>query len=45
MVKNATLARLSTADAVTGLRTRRYVRELLSIEILRLAATARRWLS
>ena len=35
MVKNATLARLSTVDALTGLRTRRYVTELLSIEFLR----------
>ena len=35
MVKNATLARLSTVDALTGLRTRRYVKELLSIEFLR----------
>jgi diguanylate cyclase (GGDEF)-like protein len=35
MVKNATLARLSTIDALTGLRTRRYVTELLSIEFLR----------
>jgi diguanylate cyclase (GGDEF)-like protein len=35
MVKNATLARLSTVDVLTGLRTRRYVSELLSIEFLR----------
>ena len=35
MVKNATLARLSTVDVLTGLRTRRYVNELLSIEFLR----------
>lgn len=35
MVKNATLARLSTVDALTGLRSRRYVKELLSIEFLR----------
>jgi two-component system cell cycle response regulator len=35
MVKNATLARLSTVDALTGLRTRLYVKELLSIEFLR----------
>jgi diguanylate cyclase (GGDEF)-like protein len=35
MVKNATLARLSTVDVLTGLRTRRYVKELLSIEFLR----------
>ena len=35
MVKNATLARLSTVDVLTGLRTRRYASELLSIEFLR----------
>lgn len=35
MVKNETLARLSTSDLVTGLRTRRYVSEVLSIEFLR----------
>ncbi|MFT5442028.1 MAG: two-component system cell cycle response regulator [Myxococcota bacterium] len=35
MVKNETLARLSTSDPVTGLRTRRYVSEVLSIEFLR----------
>lgn len=35
MVKNATLARLSTVDALTGLRTRRYVMECLAIEFLR----------
>ncbi|MGH0035370.1 MAG: diguanylate cyclase [Myxococcota bacterium] len=34
-IKNETLARLSTTDAVTGLRTRRYVSEVLSIEFLR----------
>jgi diguanylate cyclase (GGDEF)-like protein len=33
--KNATLARISTTDLVTGLRTRRYVGELLAIEVLR----------
>ena len=33
--KNATLARLSTTDSVTGLRSRRYVGELLAIEVLR----------
>jgi len=33
--KNAMLERISTTDAVTGLRTRRYVSELLSIEVLR----------
>jgi diguanylate cyclase (GGDEF)-like protein len=33
--KNATLARLSTTDAVTELRSRRYVGELLAIEVLR----------
>jgi diguanylate cyclase (GGDEF)-like protein len=33
--KNAMLERVSTTDAVTGLRTRRYVGELLSIEVLR----------
>ncbi len=35
MVKNATLAKLSTSDSVTGLRTRRYVSEVLAIEFLR----------
>jgi diguanylate cyclase (GGDEF)-like protein len=35
MVKNATLARLSTVDALSGLRTRRYAKELLTIEFLR----------
>ena len=35
MVKNATLAKLSTVDALTCLRTRRYARELLSFEFLR----------
>lgn len=34
-VKNETLGRLSITDAVTGLRTRRYVNEFLSIEYLR----------
>jgi two-component system cell cycle response regulator len=34
-VKNETLVRLSTRDPVTGLRTRRYVSEVLSIEFLR----------
>ena len=33
--KNASLARLSTVDALTGLRTRRYVHDLLSVEFLR----------
>lgn len=33
--KNATLARLSTVDALTGLRSRRYVHDLLSVEFLR----------
>jgi len=35
LVKNETLARLSTIDGLTGLRTRRYVTEVLSIEFLR----------
>jgi diguanylate cyclase (GGDEF)-like protein len=35
LVKNATLARLSTVDALTGVRTRRYLNELLTIEFLR----------
>jgi diguanylate cyclase (GGDEF)-like protein len=35
MVKNATLARLSTVDALTGLRSRRYAMEFLSVEFLR----------
>ncbi len=34
-VKNESLARLSTTDALTGLRTRRYTQEVLSIEFLR----------
>ncbi len=34
-VKNETLARLSTTDGLTGLRTRRYAQEVLSIEFLR----------
>jgi diguanylate cyclase (GGDEF)-like protein len=34
-VKNETLARLSTTDGLTGLRTRRYTNEVLSIEFLR----------
>lgn len=34
-VKNTSLARLSTIDELTGLRTRRYVCDLLSVEILR----------
>jgi diguanylate cyclase (GGDEF)-like protein len=33
--KNATLARLTTVDALTNLRTRRYVMDCLSIEFLR----------
>jgi diguanylate cyclase (GGDEF)-like protein len=33
--KNAMLERVSTTDAVTGLRTRRFVGELLAIEVLR----------
>jgi diguanylate cyclase (GGDEF)-like protein len=33
--KNASLARLSTVDVLTGLRTRRYVHDLLSVEFLR----------
>ncbi len=33
--KNAMLERISTTDAVTGMRTRRYVGELLAIEVLR----------
>ena len=35
LVKNATLARLSTVDELTGLRSRRYVSEVLSIEFQR----------
>jgi two-component system cell cycle response regulator len=34
-LKTETMARLSTTDAVTGLRTRRYASEALSIEFLR----------
>ncbi len=34
-LKNETLARLSTTDALTGLRTRRYSDDLLAIEFLR----------
>ncbi|MEM9177312.1 MAG: diguanylate cyclase [Myxococcota bacterium] len=34
-VKNETLGRLSTVDGLTGLRTRRYVDDVLSIEFLR----------
>jgi two-component system, cell cycle response regulator len=34
-VKNETLGRLSTLDGLTGLRTRRYVDDVLSIEFLR----------
>jgi two-component system cell cycle response regulator len=33
--KNAMLERVSTTDAVTGMRTRRYVGEVLAIEVLR----------
>jgi two-component system, cell cycle response regulator len=33
--KNAMLERISTTDTVTGMRTRRYVGELLAIEVLR----------
>jgi two-component system cell cycle response regulator len=35
LLKNATLERLSTIDVLTGLRTRRYVNEVLAIEFLR----------
>ena len=35
LVKNKTLGRISTSDPVTGLRTRRYISEFLSIEFLR----------
>ena len=35
MLKNATLERLSTIDGLTGLRTRRYVDEVLNIEVQR----------
>jgi len=35
MEKNDALARMSSTDALTGLRTRRYVSELLSVEFLR----------
>ena len=34
-LKNETLAKLSTTDSVTGLRTRRYVSEALAVEFLR----------
>jgi len=34
-LKNETLAKLSTTDSVTGLRTRRYVSETLAVEFLR----------
>ncbi len=33
--KNAELSRLTSVDALTGLRTRRYVQELLAVEVLR----------
>jgi diguanylate cyclase (GGDEF)-like protein len=35
LVKNATLARLTTVDQLTGLRSRRYVSEVLAIEFLK----------
>jgi diguanylate cyclase (GGDEF)-like protein len=35
LLKNATLERLSTVDALTGLRTRRFVDEVLNVEFLR----------
>jgi diguanylate cyclase (GGDEF)-like protein len=35
VLKNASLARLSSLDALTGLRARRYVDEMLSVEFLR----------
>ncbi len=35
LIKNETLSRLSAFDSVTGLRSRRYVSEVLSIEFLR----------
>jgi diguanylate cyclase (GGDEF)-like protein len=35
VLKNASLARLSSLDALTGLRARRYVDEMLNIEFLR----------
>ena len=35
MVKNDVLAKMSTSDSLTGLRTRRYVSEVLNIEFLR----------
>jgi diguanylate cyclase (GGDEF)-like protein len=35
IVKNATLARLTTVDQLTGLRSRRFITEVLSIEFLR----------
>jgi len=34
-IKNESLARLSTVDALTGMRTRRYATELLNVEFLR----------
>lgn len=34
-LKNATLERLSTVDSLTGLRTRRYLNEVLAVEFLR----------
>jgi len=33
--KNAELSRLTSVDALTGLRTRRYVQDLLAVEVLR----------
>lgn len=35
LLKNATLERLSTVDALTGLRTRRFVDEVIHVEFLR----------
>ena len=35
LLKNATLERLSTVDALTGLRSRRFVDEVLNVEFLR----------